>query len=207
MKKLLAILTAAVLAGCSSTPQPEIKWVTNFQVDEFTDKSTCTVTTGSLYVGKLSYTYNNHFYPFVENKDGEVRVGVMSGGNVKIPVGDIQIRVDSNPAWTITTAETPLDYVPEATKSTMSQYTKGMTEQQQKLAETTYQATMETAVRTMSPYTAATGEKALEIIKQMKGGANLKYRVIGLNQAGSSVGEFKLDDSFVKGLIKCGVEA
>ena len=57
----------------------------------------------------------------------------------------------------------------------------------------------------MSPYTAVSGEKARMILSEMLNGYNLIYRRVGFNQAASSTGEYKLDNSFRNALTDCGI--
>ena len=127
-----------------------------------------------------------------------------SGGRVLIPVGDVQLRIDQNKAWTINTSETPLDYVPEGQLKAMQAYAP-KDPQQQQLIENAYRSAMEGSARAMSPYTAATGEKAKSILAEMRTGKKLIYRSVGLNQAASTTGEFLLDPSLEVALRQCGI--
>lgn len=205
VKRIGFFLFASLITGCSATKPPSILWISSAKVDEFTDTVTCSVSVGSLYTKSSVFTYSHHYYPYIEVVNGDVRVGVRSGGKYPIPVGDVQIRIDSNVAWNISSGETPLDYVPEGTLSQMQEYTKNLPEQNQQLVEATYKTAMETAARAMSPFTAATGEKAQLILKEMLSGEKIKYRTIGLNQAASSTGEYDLGPSLTEALSKCGI--
>lgn len=205
MNRLGAFIFVSLVAGCVTTT-PSISWISSTKVDEFTDKKTCSVSVGSLYTNNSVFTYSYHYYPYVEIVQGDLRVGVKSGGKHPIPVGEVQIRIDSNTAWTISPSETPLDYVPAETLKNMQEYTTNLPEQNKKLVETTYKTAMESAARAMSPFTAATGEKAQSILKEMLSGQKIKYRTIGLNQAASSTGEYTLGPSLREALSKCGVQ-
>lgn len=103
-------------------------WVSTTKVDEFTDLQTCSVTVGSLYTNNSVFTYGNHYYPYIEVVNGDLRVGIKSGGKYLIPVGDVQIRIDDNKAWTICSSETPLDYVPKGTLDNMKEYANNLPE-------------------------------------------------------------------------------
>ena len=197
---------AIVLSGCAGT-SPKISWVASVNVDEFTDKKTCSVSVGSLYTKSSVFTYSNHYYPYIEVVDNDLRVGIKSGGNYRIPVGNIQIRIDNNDAWTINTSETPLDYAPQASTVDFSQYVENLPEESRKQAQRTYDAAMEGSARAMSPFTAATGEKARAILDEMVNGKEIKYRTIGMNQAASTTGEYALDASLPEALSKCGIKA
>jgi hypothetical protein len=155
--------------------------------------------TGSGHV----YTYAAHYYPFAAVKNGQIRFGVKCGGTIPIPVGSVQIRIDDNPAWTISSSETPVDLVPQASVGQQPKTAPG--EADDDTFNQMYNMSMKGMARIMSPFTATTGEKAQAIINQMAKGRKLKYRTIGMNQAASTTGEYAIDESFVDGLIKCGI--
>lgn len=207
MKTTLAVVAAITVVGCAADPgsRPSVKWVATRQTDQFTDRASCAVTVGALYTNTAVFTKTNQYYPYIEVVNGDLRVGVKSGGRIQIPVGDVQMRIDQNPAWTISTSETPLDYVPQGYLQSMQAYAQNNPQQQQAL-EGSYKAAMEGAARIMSPFTAATGEKARSILKELRGGRSLIYRSVGLNQAASSTGEYALDQSLEQALLKCGIQ-
>jgi hypothetical protein len=204
MQIIQLLLLVSLLSGCGVAPT--ISWVSSTKTDEFTDRTACSVSVGSLYTKTSVYTYSRHYYPYIEIVKGDLRLGVKSGGTHPIPVGDVQLRIDSNPAWTISTGETPVDYVPEASLKTMKAYAQNLPEQSRTLVETTYKTAMEAAARAMSPFTATTGEKAQNILREMLHGNKIKYRTIGLNQAASSTGEYDLGPSLKDALLKCGIK-
>jgi len=204
-KKLLLIIPSILLQACAAT-SPSGYWAAFDKVDDFTDIRACSVSVGSLYYKDIVATYSGNYYPYIEVVNGDLRLGIKSGGKISIPVGDIQIRVDSNPAWIISSSETPLDYVPEGVMGNMKDYAQGQSEANQKIFESTYKVTMENISRTMSPFTATTGEKARSILKEMVAGQKIKYRTVGLNQAASTTGEYDLDPSFKASLSHCGIE-
>lgn len=204
MKNCIIIIMAMAIAGCSSS-KPEIKWVSAKNKDEFTDVSSCKVTVGSLYTHKNVYTEAGKFYPYIEKVDGVLRVGLQSGGKYKIPVGNIQLRIDSNKTWDISTSETPLDLAPPI-QSFNTDYIAELSEEQKKIIEGAYESTLATSAKLISPYTVTTGDKAVLIVKEMLVGNELKYRTIGFNQAASSTGSYALDLSLKNSLIDCGIE-
>lgn len=204
--KALVISAVMLLGACGSTEPPEIRWFTQKNVDQFNDTSTCRVTVGGLYYANGTVlTYTNQFYPFVETVDSDLRVGVLSGGKVQVPVGNVQLRIDNNDSWTIETQETPVDYVPSSSTVDMTPYMSSLTAEQKVQFQSTYESSMENATKIMSPYTAVSGEKAKKILSEMVSGTKLIYRRVGFNQAASSTGEYKLDMSFQNALTECGI--
>jgi hypothetical protein len=204
MKRSLAFAAAILLTGCGTNlTAPKLEWITVRNTDKFTDKSTCAVTVGSFYTQNGVYTATNHYYPYIETVNGDLRVGVRSGGRFLIPVGDVQIRVDQNPAWTISSSETPLDYVPEGQLKAMQAFAPQ--DPQQQIVTNAYKTAMEATARSMSPFTAATGDKARTILSQMRAGHSMIYRTVGLNQAASTTGEYVLDPSLEAALRQCGI--
>ncbi|MEQ7921201.1 hypothetical protein ABQX22_18535 [Xanthomonas sp. WHRI 1810A] len=205
MKRFLGLAVVISISGCgTSLTAPKVEWITVKSTDKFTDRSTCAVTVGSFYTRSGVYTVSNNYYPYIESVNGDLRVGVRSGGRYLIPVGDVQVRIDQNPAWTISSSETPLDYVPKGQLKAMQAAVPNDPKQQQIVANA-YTMAMEAAARSMSPFTAATGEKARSILNQMKTGHSLIYRTVGLNQAASTTGEYVLDQSLEVALRQCGI--
>ena len=202
MKLAPVLLLALLTSGCATGPT--VEWVTVRNTDKFTDKSSCAITVGTYYTRGGIYAVSNQYYPYIEVVNGDLRVGVKSGGRFLIPVGDVQLRVDQNKAWTISTSETPLDYVPEGQLKAMQAYAP-KDPQQQQIVENAYKTAMEATARSMSPYTASTGEKAQSILKEMRSGKTLIYRTVGLNQAASTTGEYALDQSLDVALRQCGI--
>ncbi|WP_297956124.1 hypothetical protein [uncultured Neisseria sp.] len=193
MKLYTLGISIILLAGCVSIPKNSNHtgslWVTVSSKDEFTDQTTKMVTVGERRSNHLLITQSLHFYPFVGVQNGEIYVGVRSGGPVRIPVGTIQLRIDDNPAWTITPAETPVFLAPNTPAVVNS-----MQEQ-----------IMNNMSKAMSPYTATTGDKARRIIKEIVHGRRIKYRNVGFNQAASTTGEVEIDGSFIKSLKEIGI--
>ena len=204
MKKAILVLLISTISGCAGNAVKQ-NWVVVRDTDQFTDKTTCTVTTGSFYSTDNFYTLNNHFYPFVQKAGSAILVGVQSGGKFKIPVGAIQLRIDSKSAWTITSAETPILASSTNMNSQPLVYPANVTDEQKKLIDATYKNSMDNATKAMSPFTAATDAKANQILKEMLQGHKLIYRTVGLNQAASTTGEVQLDSSLKVALSQCGI--
>jgi hypothetical protein len=213
MKCFSMLITMFVLTGCASTT-PKVEWVASTEFDRFTDQTTCTVTTGSLYTQSSVFTYTNHLYPFIEVVEDELRVGLKSGGKYKVPVGDIQLRIDKNKAWDISMSETPVNVKPNphvsAQVDIMTEYAKNLPPEQQALVVNSYKAAMSSTGKMLSPYTATTGDKAKAIVKEMLKGNTLIYRTLGFSQVPNlgegTTGEFLLDGSLEAALNKCQIK-
>lgn len=197
-----------VLTGCTST-KPRVEWIASTEFDRFTDQTACAVTTGSLYTQSSVYTFTNHLYPFIEVVKGELRVGLKSGGKYKVPIGDIQLRIDKNKAWDISTNETPVDVKANPQIDVMSEYVNTLPPEQRELVINSYKTAMSSTGKMLSPYTAATGEKAKAIVKEMLQGSILIYRTIGFTQIPNygkgATGEFLLNNSLKVALDKCKI--
>lgn len=157
------------------------------------------VTVGSLYLKNSVFTKSGMAYPFVGYIDGELLVGVRSGGKFRIPVGNIQLRIDEHDAWTIMTSETPTDLMGIPTSALPP--IEGLTPDMAAAVE----GTQKMMSGIISPFTATTGEKAQAILKQMLSGNVLKYRSVGFNQQTSTTGEVELDSSLRESLIQAGI--
>lgn len=198
MKKALMVAISLLMAGCQTSPMSNSVWNTVTSKDEFTDKETKMLTVGEFSVSGLAYTQSLKYYPFVGIENGEIFVGVRSGGAYRIPTGTVQIRIDENETWTIGTDETPLSLVPKQPNLMPSNMPSHMVAESQKAYDN--------VIKMSSPYTAATGNKAKQIIKQMINGKKIKFRSVGINQAASTTGETVIDTSFVEGLKQIGID-
>lgn len=192
----LAAVMSGGLAGCASIPDPG-NWIATAQVDPFTDAQLCRV---EQRVRGASWRQLISFVPYIERRDDRIRVGLRSpnayGG---VPTGDVRFRIDDNPAWTITTAETPIDKQPAGIAPAVAPLTGGST------AADAAQQVYGSIGKMISPFTAATGDKAAAMLAQMKEGSMLIYETTGFNQPGSSTGRVALDDEFRAALTKCAL--
>jgi hypothetical protein len=68
-------------------------------------------------------------------------------------------------------------------------------------------ASMENVQKMSSPYTATAGEKAEEIISQLRVGKMMKMRIIGfgVNSVASTTGEYTLGEDLRQALAACGI--
>lgn len=187
----------AILTGCQTTGQV---WNSTISKDQFTDKVTKMVTIGEGLSNQVLITQSLQYYPFVGLQDGDIYVGIRSGGRYRIPTGTVQIRIDDNNLWTISPEETPIYLAPNlpappyVTAADISN-----------IVEKTQAQAMGNVARIMSPYTATTGDKARAIIKEMVNGRLVRYRTVGFNQAASTTGEVRIDESFLSSLRAIGI--
>ena len=208
MKRYIIVFLFTLAACAAPESYPKIHWFIYENTDEFTDVKTCRVTVGSIYTYSSIYTEPVKLYPFIEIVDGELHVGVMSGGRIKIPVGNIQLRIDDNKMWIINITETPLNYIPHqpSPRATHAGIAPAhiILNPEQAAAKKAMDAARHRIAVAMSPYTATTGEKAWKILNEMLKGKILKYRSISGNIQGTT-GVYALDESFHTALKKCGI--
>lgn len=206
MKALLPIAIALSLVGCNVTP-PKIEWFTQVSIDEFTDEVSCTVTQGGLYTSSgVIYTINNQVYPAVHFDSYGVFVGVISGGNIRIPVGDVRVRVDNNEPWTLQAANTPktaLKVDSPTSQEHLSTYTQSLSPEQKAQIEAAYGSAMNLTANMMLPYTFVGGDDAARLIDEMKSGRQIRLQRIALGNTTSTVGIHDIDQSFHDALAKC----
>lgn len=211
---LVRMATCGVFAGCA-LPQGDT-WVAIPQVDRFVDIPTKMVTIGEGNTTSLLWTKSKHFYPFVGLRGDEILFGIRSGGQYKLPVGAVQVRIDGNKTWDISPEETPVYLIPgQATIHMPATEIDTSTDAGKRMAESiaasqaimkgAQESSREYIAKTLSPFTAATGDKAKTIIREMLAGRKMIYRSVGYNQAASSEGEVLIDDSFIKAVSQIGI--
>ncbi|MHC3914174.1 MULTISPECIES: hypothetical protein [Alcaligenes] len=203
MKKIAFLAIAAVLlTGCQSMSSGTI-WAVSSSQDQFSDVETKMVTVGQWRSSGTIWTKSLNYYPFVGLQDGELFVGIRSGGSYRIPTGTVQMRVDANKAWTIEPSETPVYLAPAPAQPAIP--TANNDNATVDLAAVQAEA-LRNMSKALSPYTAATGEKAKSILREMVAGKTLKYRSVGMNQPASSTGEVVIDASFIQSLKLIGID-
>jgi len=214
LKNYILALFSIGLVGCASTAAPKVEWVASTEFDRFTDITTCSVSTGSLYTQSSVFTYTNRLYPFIQVVNDELQVGVKSGGKYKVPVGNVQLRIDSNKAWAISMSETPVSGKPNPIVNgqvdLMAEYTKTLSKEQQKIVVDSQKTAMNATEQMLSPFTVATGDKAKTILNEMLNGKVLIYRTLGFGPmvpaTAATTGEFLLDGSLQAALDKCQIK-
>lgn len=193
MKATAAAAALALIAGCASQTS------VSRSVDAFTDTQVCRVEYGDELTRSMNRQLTGTFiglYFFAENRDGEVRAGVVS--EPKLPIaGDVQLRVDDNPLVSITAADTPLDLAPATTLPE----TPGLSAEQRDRLQASMRSTMSVA----SPYRVLVGAKAVSLLKAMTQGKNMIWRVVGINAAASTTGSISIKPDLAKSLAACGI--
>ncbi|EME70203.1 hypothetical protein H261_09722 [Paramagnetospirillum caucaseum] len=202
MRKLV-IASLAILSACATPSTYELKWRAERNFDKFADGPTCRVSIWGNWSGSLfPHQFAGMIYPVVEMRGDLVLVGAKSVpmGNAmaqfQMPVGDIQLRIDGNKAWTVAAINTP-SLAPEgnskeigaqkvANSASPSPYMdpKAMAEMTQNM--------MSTYRSSMSPITATSGDAAKDILRQMATGRTILFRQINGNAAGKTF-EYSLE--------------
>ena len=194
LKKMILGLVISLGAGCVSGTS------VSRSVDAFTDVKSCRVEYGDEFTRSMNRQLTGSFiglYFFAENKDGEVRAGVVS--EPKIPIGgDVQLRVDDNPMVSITAADTPVDLAPTTSLPAMP----GLSAEQQKDMQASLKASMSVA----SPYRVLVGDKARSLLREMIRGQKVIWRVVGINTATSTTGTIVIRPDLGKSLAECGID-
>lgn len=200
--KRIAILLSFILVGCS-TVKHEIKWFADQRTDSFTDESTCKATVASIYANSGMYTKSGHLYPYVQEVNGVLRVGVMSGGKYPIPVGDVQLRIDNNKAWTLMANDSPIDK--ELPLADMSGFYESLPDDQQAMVKGAIKSARDISNHAFQTFTVATGDKAKRILAEMLNGKKLIYRSIGMIDNGN-IGEYPLGASLKLAIDECNID-
>lgn len=204
MKSAALVLATLGLVGCAVSPLPlPPTWSATERADPFTDTRSCRVTlTGAIRIDV--YRGGLRYYPYVERRGDAVRVGLMSHPGLPAPVGQIQLRIDDLAPWTISPSETPIDTAAFTSQQLTGQLGADADPAARQALERSAGLMADTITQSVSPYTAATGQKASDIIGQMKSGRRLIYRVMGANAA-SSTGEAALGAELNQALSSCGL--
>lgn len=208
MKRILLITLSFAFLGCSSTPKNDGPWAASVSYDRFTDDVECFVSTGDFFSETRVYTSSNKYYPFVQIKNGVLLVGVRSGGQYKVPVGDVRFRIDGNQAVDISISETPLDKQVNPMVDAMKANYASLPEDQRKMISDAYDNASKYSQAVASPITASTGEKAKALLEQLKQGRKLIYQAgifPNMPVMKSTVGEVVINESFKKALEQCNI--
>ncbi len=196
---LSATLSTLILSSCMSGPDTQGDWRAVTMTDQFTDVSARRVERGTPSRRSILRRVNRTFFSaefIIENMDGTIRLGAIMEPTAPIS-GDLQIRVDDDPAWKITLSDTPVDVAP-----TMPSFGSGAHLPQ---ADATMSQVYKHTAKMVSPFRMAQGEKARRILNQILNGRSVKYRLLGVNAAMSSTGQFDVDAAFRQAIVECGL--
>lgn len=122
-------------------------------------------------------------YPFVGKQGEHLYVGVKTDDPDQILPGSLQMQIDNKPTWTISQDEAPDDLIAPAADDDDP---KAVSNNDQR------------------SYIVATGNKARQIINQMKHGKQVKFRIRTEEEA-MPAGYIPLDYSFKQALTNLGV--
>lgn len=197
-KTILPVLTLITLTACVST-----NWNATNHYDDFTDTKMCRVERGTqagrnFARGFTGIYFTQHFY--AENHNGEIRAGVRT--EPPLPIGgDIQIKFGAK-LYTLTSQDTPIDMAPSAPINT------GPANKYVGKAYTDSMKAMNANIQQLSsPYRAYTGAKAKALLRDIANETGeIKFRVIGVNQATSGTGSFTAGDDFIQALHRCNIQ-
>jgi len=190
MAMAMAVAVAA-LSGCAGPV-----WKTSSVTEMFPKRTTVIVSPGNYTTGN-SVFHTSKIYPVVIKEDGDVYVGLMSSGDVPIPVLTAQLWIDQSEVWTISSLETPTILAKPSFELMMGHRTQ-LTEQA--LAKGL------NIQKIMGGCAVAGGGKARAILEQMLTGRTLKFRTIGIDQTESTIQEVVLDQSFSQALRSVGID-
>jgi hypothetical protein len=209
MHKLIAaavILSGVAASTAEARRRPAATWSVSRSSDPITGVTRCTVAALDR-AGRIRFTRIGAIYPVVEmNSRFGLLVGVSSGGQVRLPTGDILWRVDDRPFRTLRAQDNP---IAEASTGSADPANGALAQAYRLSAAMTATSTM------------ASAGLAREMLEELLIGRELIYRQstaaadVGLaNPNSSAVGQitreglvpYKLDDSFREGLRTCGVQ-
>jgi hypothetical protein len=196
--------------------KPKNAWSVSRVQDPITGASSCVVTAPDQF-GRMKYSRFSYLYPVVENNSQlGLLIGVSSGGQYRVPTGDILWRVDANPFRQLRAADNPPG-MPTITPAAPTP--TGNPQVDKAMADAIANAARLTAAYT-STSTVASGPKAVEMLREMVEGRSLLYRqaaaapAYGLPSSqtyavgqwtGDELRPIPLDESFRRGLAECGI--
>lgn len=200
-------IAAAALAGCATAPGSTPRWQVIRSSDPITGITSCVVAAPDQAAG-MSFTRSLMLYPIVEmNSQRGLLVGVSSGGQIRVPVGQVLWRVDDKPFREVGRSMTDM----ASTFANPSTSPADIARMQQEMIEAA------TATSTV-----AEGQEAMEMLAEMRAGRSLLFRQkqaaasYGLPGSGTSaVGQYStaggheaipLEESFAAGLRACGID-
>lgn len=189
---LAGLSAITCLSGCST---PLKGWTTEKSVDSFYGNTACNIRYLDPYRNP-QLNIGTRYYPFIiRTADGKMLFGIENNKNE--PVGDVLVKVDSNPPIRISQSET------EVQQGISYQMPLAVAHQN---ADT--QELLRYARVLNSPITTASEDNSRRIINQIRIGDVMRIRVIGLGVNGSSTiseGEYPIDLDLIQAYGRCGL--
>lgn len=199
------ILIALILFCSGCVALYPAQWQAITVIDELTGEPVCRVRAISPMQTDSSY------YPIVDMVHDQVRVGMHSPDQNPLPVGDIQLQIDSHYRWLIKRRDMPyylqqqMDISPHILTG-YDHYLSYMKKYQRDQLQLSFTTATAKALASTSPYTVATGDAAKSLFNQMLTGRFLEYRILPTPLHGSTVGRYPLTSDYLKALQTCGID-
>lgn len=215
-----ATIVFALVATIGSPPlhakKPEAAWQVSRVSDPVTGRTSCVVAAFDRAAGRR-FSRTGTLYPLVEQHPVHgLLVGVSSGGQFRLPTGDILWRVDDRPFRELKAADNP----PSERSAIAIPNLPPSDDAASKAMRDTIEQTLRLSSGLAATSTMASGGKAREMLDEMLAGTSLIFRAAasvpdyGLPSSNSwRVGQytskglrpFPLDASFRAGLTACGI--
>lgn len=164
-------LSGLLIGACATAPNAPGRWTASKSVDPITGVERCVVSIPDRSFG-AAFSRTGSLYPFVEqNSELGLLVGASSGGSIRLPTGDIEWRVDDRPHHSLRAVDTPSSGVdlPDASTANMSDGALDAYKQSMADAEGL-------VFSIQNGVTAAGGDKAIELLAEMREGNELRLR-------------------------------
>lgn len=208
----LLTLAIPVSQACAKAKQPRT-WQATRTADPITGATSCVVSALD-YVGSTRYSRTGYLYPVIEMNGAQgLLIGVSSGGRFRLPTGTILWRIDDRPFRELKAEDNPAGtggtILPSGTDDAAAKA----------LADTTA-LTSRLILAATATSTLASGDRAREMLAELKAGNSLIYRAsaaassYGLPDANMyRVGQYgnnglkpiPLDASLLSSLAECGI--
>jgi hypothetical protein len=215
MKGAATALMALMVIAMPASAKDKIPrtWKATSTADPITGASSCVVSALD-YIGKQRYSRTGALYPIIERSSTHgLLVGVSSGGRFRLPTGAIVWRVDDKPFRELK----PEDNPPSALVATSPQASDAAT----KAVADTMAFTNRLMLAATATSTLASGERAREMLAELRAGKGLIYRAAAISTAyglpdpnTNRVGQYTkdglkpvpVDASLETALAECGIE-
>lgn len=189
---LAGLSLLSCLSGCST---PLKGWATEKSVDSFYGNTACNIRYLDPYRNS-QLNIGTRYYPFIiRTADGKMLFGIENNKNE--PVGDVLVKIDSNPPVRINQSETEIQQGISYQMPIAAAHQNADTQELLRYARVLN-----------SPITTASEDNSRRIINQIRIGDVMRIRVIGLGVNGSSTiaeGEYPIDGNLIRAYGRCGL--